>query len=132
MGGPLHLGTEWKKAQELLQNTQKLSVVGQLAAGVAHEIRNPITAIKGFIQLMKTDLVVKKEYFDIMSSEISRIELILSELLILAKPHAIEFEKKDVRTILAQVITLLETQAIMKNVQITTEFQTAMSLLISR
>lgn len=114
--------TEWKKSQEMLQNTEKLSVAGQLAAGIAHEIRNPITAIKGFVQLMKSGLE-KKEYYDIMSSEIERIEQILSELLILAKPQVSKFERKDLRILLAQVVTLLDTQAILNNVEIITEFQ---------
>jgi two-component system sporulation sensor kinase A len=87
--------SEWKKSQQMLQNTEKLSVAGQLAAGIAHEIRNPITAIKGFVQLMKSGLNEKKEYFDIMLSEIERIEQILSELLLLAKPHVSKFERKD-------------------------------------
>ncbi|RXT05650.1 PAS domain S-box protein [Ammoniphilus sp. CFH 90114] len=113
--------TAWKRSQELLQNTEKLSVAGQLAAGIAHEIRNPITAIKGFVQLMRSGYGEKKEYFDIMSSEIERIEHILSELLILAKPQVSRFESKDIRSLIAQVITLLDTQAILKNVEIVTE-----------
>ncbi|MCP8968990.1 PAS domain S-box protein [Ectobacillus ponti] len=115
--------TEWKKSQLLLQNTEKLSVAGQLAAGIAHEIRNPITAIKGFIQLIRSGLGEREEYFDIMVSEIERIEQILSELLLLAKPQAAKFERKDIKVLLAQVITLLDTQAILNNVEIVTQFQ---------
>lgn len=115
--------TEWKKAQELLQNSEKLSVAGQLAAGIAHEIRNPMTSIKGFIDLMKAGFGEKQKYFDIMSSEIERIELILSELLILAKPQSIKYERKDIRVLLSQVLTLLDTQAILNNVQFVTEFK---------
>lgn len=114
--------TEWKNAQEHLQNSEKLSVAGQLAAGIAHEIRNPMTAIKGFVQLMKAGFGDKKKYFDIMSSEIERIELILSELLILAKPQSIKYERKDIRVLLSQVITLLDSQAILNNVQFVTEY----------
>lgn len=115
--------TEWKKSQEMLQNTEKLSIAGQLAAGIAHEIRNPITAIKGFLQLINSSIDEYKEYFTIMSSEIKRIELILSELLILAKPQVSKLERKDINVLLDQVITLLDTQAILNNVEIITEFQ---------
>lgn len=115
--------TEWKNAQEHLQNSEKLSVAGQLAAGIAHEIRNPMTAIKGFVHLMKTGFGEKQKYFDIMSSEIERIEMILSELLILAKPQSIKYERKDIRVLLSQVMTLLDTQAILNNVQFVTEYK---------
>lgn len=114
--------TEWKKSQEMLRNTEKLSVAGQLAAGIAHEIRNPMTAIKGFIQLLDSELGGYKNYFQVMSSEIDRIEQILSELLILAKPQVSKLEEKDINLLLSQVITLLDTQAILNNVEIITEF----------
>ncbi|SDN70071.1 PAS domain S-box-containing protein [Paenibacillus sp. yr247] len=112
-----------KNAEELLINSEKLSVAGQLAAGIAHEIRNPITAIKGFMQLLKSGYSEKQLYYDIMSSEIERIEMILSELLILAKPQLVHSERKDIRILLAQVTTLLDTHAIINNVQIVTEFE---------
>ncbi|QHT59751.1 PAS domain S-box protein [Paenibacillus lycopersici] len=115
--------TGWKMAQEHMKNAEKLSVAGQLAAGIAHEIRNPITSIKGFVQLMKAGIGEKQKYFDIMTSEIERIELILSELLILAKPQTIKYERKDIRVLLSQVMTLLDSQANLNNVQFTTEIK---------
>ncbi|WP_308639403.1 PAS domain S-box protein [Paenibacillus silvisoli] len=115
--------TEWKLAQEHMRNSEKLSVAGQLAAGIAHEIRNPITSIKGFVQLMKAGFGEKQKYFEIMTSEIERIELILSELLILAKPQTIKYERKDIRVLLSQVMTLLDSQANLNNVQFITEFK---------
>jgi two-component system, sporulation sensor kinase A len=115
--------SEWKKSQEMLQNSEKLSMAGQLAAGIAHEIRNPITAIKGFLQLINYSINDYQEYFSIMSSEIQRIELILSELLILAKPQVSKLEQKEIKVLVNQVITLLDTQAILNNVEIVTDFQ---------
>ncbi len=116
--------TEWKMSQIMLQNTEKLSVAGQLAAGIAHEIRNPITSIKGFIYLMKNGFGDKEEYFKIMSSECERIEGILSELLILAKPQINKLEHSNIQLLLTQIIVLLKTEAIMNNVEIITEFLT--------
>jgi two-component system sporulation sensor kinase A len=127
IAGTCHDITEKKQAEQLLINSEKLSIAGQLAAGIAHEIRNPITAIKGFIQLMKSGVSEKKMYYEIMSSEIERIEMILSELLILAKPQMIHSDRKDIRNILAQVTTLLESQAILNNVEIITECDSDLS-----
>jgi PAS domain S-box-containing protein len=109
--------SERKRTLELLNNSEKLSVAGQLAAGIAHEIRNPLTAIRGFHQLMQKS-GPKKEYFDILSSELSRIELILTELLVLAKPQQAKFASGDIVAIIYQVMALLETQAIMNNVRL--------------
>ena len=119
--------TEWKKAQQYLQNSEKLAVAGQLAAGIAHEIRNPMTAIKGFIQLMQSESNCNSNYYEIISSEVDRIELILSELLILAKPQSVKYDKKDIRVLLSQVMTLLDSQAIMNNIQFATEFNPGMT-----
>ncbi|MET3291170.1 UNVERIFIED_CONTAM: two-component system sporulation sensor kinase A [Brevibacillus sp. OAP136] len=121
--------TEWKKSQLILQNSEKLTVAGQLAAGIAHEIRNPITVIKGFVHLMSSGFGDKEEYFRIMSSECERIEQILSELLVLAKPQTIKLEPKDIRLIMLQTITLLHSQAILNNVEIVTEFDPGVVML---
>lgn len=112
--------TQRKLDQERLIQSEKLSVAGQLAAGIAHEIRNPLTAIKGFIDILKVNF--KPSYLGIISEEVKRIEEILTELLILAKPQAHKFTKANVTATVQQVVTLLETQAIMKNIQIQTDF----------
>jgi signal transduction histidine kinase len=110
-----------RKSLELLQASEKLVIAGQMAAGIAHEIRNPLTSLKGFLKLMQTGSGGKKEYFDIMDSELDRIELILSELLLLAKPqHEMFFQKKELLNLLQQIIVLLEPQAILNNIQLMT------------
>ncbi|SDE30320.1 two-component system, sporulation sensor kinase E [Paenibacillus sp. UNCCL117] len=109
--------TERKKTEELLRNSEKLSVAGQLAAGVAHEIRNPLTALKGFTQFMKAGARYKTQYLDIMISELDRIEQIINELLILAKPQAVTFQNRPLTPILHHVLSLLESQANMTNIE---------------
>jgi two-component system, sporulation sensor kinase A len=110
--------TDRKKTLELLLNAEKLNVAGQLAAGIAHEVRNPLTAIKGFLQLMETQLNDHQSYFEIIQSEIDRIELILSELLVLAKPQDLKFAPVQLQSLIQDVKTLVDTQAIMNNIQI--------------
>ncbi|EWG12309.1 PAS domain-containing sensor histidine kinase [Cytobacillus firmus] len=113
--------TESKLAEEMIRRSDKLSAVGQLAAGVAHEIRNPLTTLKGFVQLLKPD--ISKTYVDIMLSELDRINLIVSEFLILSKPQVIKYEYQDINQILKSIISLLEPQAIIKKIQIISEFE---------
>src|SRR5699024_946164 len=76
--------SERKKAEEFALVSEKLSVVGELAAGIAHEIRNPLTTLKGFIQMLKMD-ERNSGYLEVMGSEVEKIERITSEFLILAR-----------------------------------------------
>nr|WP_246427985.1 HAMP domain-containing sensor histidine kinase [Paenibacillus phyllosphaerae] len=103
--------TSRNKMEELLRRSEKLTTVGQLAAGVAHEIRNPLTTLRGFLQLHQEKGQLNPRHIDIMLSELDRINLIVGEFLILAKPQATRFEVKDVRFILGDVISLLDSQA---------------------
>ncbi|UVI32594.1 PAS domain-containing sensor histidine kinase [Paenibacillus spongiae] len=108
-----------KRAEEALINSEKLSVAGQMAAGIAHEIRNPLASLKGFSQLLKTKFDKHHDYLDIMLTELDRINGIVQEFMALAKPQAHEFyEDHDLVQIIRSVMRLLETQAIMNNVQI--------------
>jgi PAS domain S-box-containing protein len=108
--------TERKNAEERFVRSEKLSAIGQLAAGVAHEIRNPLTALKGFTQLLQRDLGDKYHYIKIMQSEIERINDIVNEFMSLSKPHLVQFSSGNIRTILLGVISILETQANLRNV----------------
>ncbi|MBY0123375.1 PAS domain S-box protein [Bacillus sp. S/N-304-OC-R1] len=110
--------TERKKTQELMINSERLKIAGQLAAGIAHEVRNPLTAIKGFFHMMEKDSKQNKLYFDVIQSEIIRMETILNELLLLAKPQETKFAKKNIEAIINHVLTLLETQTKHNKIQI--------------
>ncbi|MCF8566580.1 PAS domain S-box protein [Alicyclobacillus tolerans] len=108
--------TDLAQTEELLRKSEKLSAVGQLAAGVAHEIRNPLTALKGFVHLLRED--PKPDYMDIMMQELNRIELISSEMLVLAKPQISSYQLRELNPLLESVIALMEAQANLKNVEI--------------
>ncbi|MBJ7994767.1 PAS domain-containing sensor histidine kinase [Bacillus mycoides] len=111
--------TERKITTELLKKSDTLNAVGQLAAGIAHKVRNPLTVIKGFMQLLQQEVGEDKEYLSLILSEISSIETVLQEFLSIAKPNAAVFEPKNLCTILDNVVDLISTQAIMKNIRIT-------------
>ncbi|WP_164984929.1 ATP-binding protein [Ammoniphilus sp. CFH 90114] len=119
--------TEQKKTDEFLRNTEKLSLVGELAAGIAHELRNPLTTLKGFIHLIKKDN--PSSYLGIMDDELDRIEAITNELLYLAKPLAAERKTVPIREILEQVTLLLTPQAILHNIQLEAEIDEELPMI---
>ncbi|WP_071458701.1 PAS domain-containing sensor histidine kinase [Bacillus massilinigeriensis] len=110
--------TEIKRTEETLRRTEKLSVVGELSASVAHEIRNPLTSLKGFVQLLSTEDSSHQNYYNIMLGELERINHIVGELLMLAKPQQIEHKEADIQTILSDVTSLLKTEASLYNVEL--------------
>ncbi|MDQ0186510.1 PAS domain S-box protein [Cytobacillus kochii] len=110
--------TKLRLAEEQLRKTEKLSVVGELSASVAHEIRNPLTSLKGFVQVLTTEDSKHEFYYRIMEEELDRINHIVSELLLLAKPQEIKFIQADIFELLHNVISLLKTEASLHNIQI--------------
>jgi PAS domain S-box-containing protein len=105
-----------RHAEEQLRRSEKLSVVGELSASVAHEIRNPLTSLKGFVQLLQNEDGKRSFYYQIMLDELNRINHIVGELLLLAKPQHLKFTKADLEKILLDVISLLNTEANLYNV----------------
>ncbi|WP_232696908.1 PAS domain-containing sensor histidine kinase [Brevibacillus daliensis] len=109
-------------AEELLRRSETLSVLGELAAGIAHEIRNPLTALRGFTQLLQSQSDVSQKYASIMLNELDRIHFIVNELLMLAKPQSYQLNRRDIVSLLQDVITLLESQALLANVSISSNW----------
>ncbi|WHY91683.1 ATP-binding protein [Neobacillus cucumis] len=118
-----------EETEQLLQKSEKLALLGQMAAGIAHEIRNPLTSIRGFIQLFKSG-ETHPDYFDIVLSELDRINSIVGEFLVLAKPTAAVFIEKDVKNLIKDVVTLINNQSILNNVQIYVEFDSDLPMVM--
>lgn len=109
--------TEKRQAEDLLWKFEKLSLVGELAAGVAHEIRNPITTIKGFVQLFQQGMF-KEEYCQIIMEEFHQLDEIMNHFLLLAKPQANKLAVSDPLVIIESVLSKLREEADLKKVQI--------------
>ncbi|MBM7663005.1 two-component system sporulation sensor kinase A [Bacillus mesophilus] len=109
--------TEKRKTEEALVKTEKLSLLGELSAGIGHEIRNPLTTIKGFIKMMKEDRMhIKPEFLDVISSEVESIDRIAGELMMLAKPQALQTNTFNIVNLLQDVLFLMESQAFTQGV----------------
>lgn len=114
-----------KIAQESLQ-LERLSCASQMAGSIAHEVRNPLTSIKGFIQLImrKPDKPAPQSYLEVIVSEIERIEKLVTEFQMLSRPiKPAEFESVDVVQIMRDVIMLMEGQALNKKVRLEFDYK---------
>ena len=113
--------TERKRTEEVLHRQDKLAAVGQLAAGVAHEIRNPLTSMRGYAEFLQLDELdpERLEFLNIILDEIERVNTIVEDFMVLAKPKAVELEEKNVVPVIKNVVSLLEFEARKKNVHLT-------------
>jgi len=104
---------ELRAAREEVARSERLASVGRLAAGVAHEVGNPMTALLGFLSILQDRLKQGKEpgdYLDRLSREAERIDRILRDLLGLARPPARDLQPVDLRAAAERARGLLEAQ----------------------
>lgn len=107
--------------QDEIVKSEKVKIVSDMAAAVAHEIRNPLTAVKGFIQLLGADGIDKTErdyYKKISLEELERANQIISDYLSLAKPETETSDKIDVKEEIQYLSNVLLTFANYNNVQL--------------
>ncbi len=117
---------ERKKSEESMMQKEKLAVIGELAAGIGHELRNPLTAIRGFIKFMRENKEhIKDEFLDIIDAELESLNHIASELMILAKPQAQYFQHLNLAQILNEVSFLLEPEAFKQGVKLIKNYHEA-------
>ncbi|WLD93176.1 PAS domain-containing sensor histidine kinase [Alkalihalobacillus sp. AL-G] len=114
--------TDRRQTEDFLRKSEKLTVLGQLAAGIAHEIRNPLTSLKGFTHILKAKSSEEDmEYFKIMLSELDRINTIVGEFMMLAKPQPRNVKANNLNQLLTEVVALLEAQANLHSVEVSLE-----------
>ena len=126
--------SDYKRIEQTAVQNDKLAILGKIAAAIAHEIRNPLTSIRGFIQLLRPHLMNlgKDEYARIILAEIDRANDIIFEFLNSSKPTAPFTSDVSISTLIRDVILLTESEAVMKGCQIMYEEQPLdHSLLVS-
>ncbi|WP_342541888.1 ATP-binding protein [Paenisporosarcina sp. FSL H8-0542] len=111
--------TENVQLKKQIEHSRSLSTLGQMAASIAHEIRNPLTSLKGFTQLLTSQVTEQGyEYLDIINSELIRMESILNEFLVLSKPPSQSFQFISVSSIISQVVDFMHPQGIIQNIEL--------------
>ncbi len=122
---------EIKQLEEKIRRSEKLAAVGQLAAGIAHEIRNPLSSIRGFAQFLQhslKDRPKEREYAEIMVREMDRINRVVTDLLSFANPREAELEKTNIRELTEHVVRLVDADARSKDIRIQTEISSEVDI----
>ncbi|GAA0353170.1 ATP-binding protein [Caldalkalibacillus horti] len=115
--------TNVRLLEDQIRRKDRLAMIGQVAAGTAHEIRNPLTSIKGFLQVMKKtledhSLTKEVHYTDIMLEEIERINHLLGEFLLLSRSKETKFEIIHMVELMTQFLPVIGNEASLQGVAI--------------
>lgn len=124
--------TEKRRLEYEAARAETLMVLSEVAAGVAHEVRNPLTTIRGFVQLLQVKLGEENEYskyLQLILAEIDRANKIISEFLVAARPKEAKKQLVDLNKIVTETLLLVESQAILQDVEVTKELSDELPLL---
>ncbi|MYL63592.1 PAS domain S-box protein [Bacillus hwajinpoensis] len=110
--------TEIKNAEADLRKTETTNVLGDLAASVAHEIRNPLSTVKGFLQLLDGNEAVNQELLKVVGVEMQQLEEIVNEFLLLSKREFVSYEVVNLNEMLAELVEDLSQKAADRKINI--------------
>jgi len=116
---------ERKQMEKEMARLDRLNLVGEMAAGIGHEIRNPMTTVKGLLQLLsdKEECAGYKEYFNLMIDELNRANSIITEYLSLAKNRMVELKNRNLNHIVTAISPLIEAEGRVTDKHISIELQ---------
>ncbi len=125
--------SEIKALKKIIVRSQRLASVGRLAAGVAHEIRNPLSSIKGFATYFKEryqTVPEDQEIADIMIHEVDRLNRVVGQLLEFARPVVLSGKKTDIRALIEASLKLIENKAHEKDIKVEVSLSEQISKVI--
>ena len=113
------------RMREELQKSEKLKAVATLAAGMAHEIKNPLTSIKTFsehIESKGSDPEFRHKFHTLINSEVGRINNIVKQLLEFSKPKDLQTKPTDINQLLDDTLSLLNNKFVQQNIKVTKNY----------
>jgi PAS domain S-box-containing protein len=126
--------TEQRKMEIEMTRLDRLNLVGEMSASIGHEIRNPMTTVRGYLQLLREreDYQPDKDYFDLMIEELDRANSIITEFLSLAKNKMVDMTRQNLNAIISKSLPLIEASALSRNQYIYHELNDLPDLLLDK
>ncbi|WP_242308644.1 ATP-binding protein [Bacillus cereus group sp. BfR-BA-01524] len=126
--------TEKKKYEQELKRLSNIDLIGQMAAGISHEIRNPMTTVLGFLQLLKEENTYEKhnKYFHLMIEELNRANSIITEFLSMGNTRKLDLQMLDLNSIIRDIIPLIKVDTHNQNKYIQVDTNDIPELLLNR
>ncbi|GAB6171085.1 hypothetical protein JCM15765_05630 [Paradesulfitobacterium aromaticivorans] len=125
--------TKHKKFEIEMLRFDRLNLVGEMAAGISHEIRNPLTTVRGFLQMLsvKGECAAYKDYYTLMIEELDRANSIITEFLSLGRNKNEKFEEQDLNGIVKALNPLIEANAVAEEKSVVLDLDEIPKLLLN-
>lgn len=124
--------TESKRLEKEMARLERLNLIGELAASIGHEIRNPLTAIRGFLQMLNNMECYDRDkiYFSLMIEELDRANTIISEYLGMARDENLDFEARSIDLVVQSIFPMLQADAYYRGMNIELDLNNPPPVLI--
>ncbi|GJK84292.1 two-component system sensor histidine kinase AtoS [Citrobacter amalonaticus] len=125
--------TARKETQRRLAQTERLATLGELMAGVAHEVRNPLTAIRGYVQIIRqqTSLPVHQEYLSVVLKEIDSINKVIQQLLDFSRPRQSQWQQVLLNSLIEETLILVQTSGVQARITFNFEQDTGLPAIVA-
>ena len=125
--------TARKETQRRLAQTERLATLGELMAGVAHEVRNPLTAIRGYVQIIRqqTSLPVHQEYLSVVLKEIDSINKVIQQLLDFSRPRQSQWQQVLLNSLIEETLILVQTSCVQARITFNFEQDTGLPAIVA-
>lgn len=124
--------SERKRVEREFRRLDRLNLAAQLAAGIGHEIRNPLTTVRGFLQFlgMKPKFAAEKEYLQLMIDELDRANSIITEFLSLSKGKPVDRQMLSLAEIIQHIVPLIQADAMLRGHELELDLAEVPALLV--
>lgn len=121
--------TARKETQRRMAQAERLATLGELMAGVAHEVRNPLTAIRGYVQILRqqTSDLIHQEYLSVVLKEIDSINKVIQQLLDFSRPRHSQWQQVSLNALIEETLVLVQTAGVQARVDFISELDDELS-----